>query len=165
MLRGEAVLIVTGPRGAGKTSAALELASRLRSLGVTVGGVVSPRLVEGGRTVGYLVRNLATGEERPLCSRRPPGVPFRRYYFSPEGLEFADRALAAAREARVAVVDEVGPLELSGGGFASGIFGIRGTRASLVITVRPALVERVREWLVLPGDTRVLRVAPRGTTD
>ncbi len=144
---GERALLVTGPIGAGKTAAVLALADGLRKEGTHVGGVVSPRVLAGGETVGYRVRDLATGEERPLCSVEPPGIPFRRFFFSPEGLALANAALArAAREAEVAVVDEVGPLELSGGGFAPGLRALLASKVFLVLTVRPFLLDEVRAW-------------------
>ncbi len=101
--------------------------------------------------MGYRVRDLSTGEERPLCSLTPPGIPFRRFFFSPEALAFATEALArAARRAEVAVADEVGPLELAGGGFAPGLRTAVGAGRFLVLTVRPSLVDEVRRWVDLP---------------
>lgn len=120
--------------------------------------MASPRVLVGGETAGYRVRDLRSGEERPLCSREPPGIPFRRFFFSPEGLAFAHRALArAAAEAEVAFVDEVGPLELGGGGFAPGLRAALQSPAFLVLTVRPSLVEEVRRWAGL-GEVPVLRL-------
>ncbi len=114
--------------------------------------MASPRVLAGGETVGSRVRNLGSGEERPLCSREPPGIPFRRFFFSPQGLEFVNQVLTrAAAEAEVIVVDEVGPLELGGGGFAPGLRALLRSRAFLVLTVRPSLVEEVRRWAGVPG--------------
>lgn len=117
-----------------------------------MGGVASPRVTSAGATIGYRVRDLATGEEKPLCSLAPPGIPFRRFFFSPDGLAFANAALArAAQEADVIVADEVGPLELSGGGLGPGLLAALQSRAFLVLTVRPSLVDDVRAWAGLPG--------------
>jgi len=152
-------LVITGPIGAGKTSAAGQLAACLRGRGWVVGGVVSPRVVEAGATLGYRVRDLLTGEEAPLCSLQPPGIKFRRFYFSPAGLELGRAALArAARQAQLAVVDEVGPWELAGGGFAPALPLLTKKRLPLVLTVRPHLVAEVLGWLGLPPDTP--RVSP-----
>ena len=127
------------------------MAGELRRQGLGVAGVASPRVLRDGETVGYKVRDLATGEERSLCSLDPPGIPFRRFFFSPDGLAFANACLAqAAREAEVVVVDEVGPLELSSGGFAPGIRTALRSPALLVLTVRPSLVDEVRRWADLP---------------
>jgi len=99
-------MVLTGGIGVGKTRAVLALAGDLRRQHLRVGGVASLRVLVGGETVGYLVRDLTTGEEHPLCSRPAPGLPFRQFTFSPEGLAFANAALVrATREAEVIVVD------------------------------------------------------------
>ncbi len=143
------------------------MAGELRRQGLGVAGVASPRVLRDGKTVGYWVRDLATGEERALCALAPPGIPFRRFFFSPEGLAFANAALGrAAREADVVVVDEVGPLELSGGGFAPGLRAALGSGRFLVLTVRPSLVDEVRRWVGLPTAPVVaLPPPPAGLRD
>lgn len=153
LLGGGQAFLIMGPIGAGKTKAAVALAQGLRAQGLPVGGVVSPRVVKGGQTVGYRVRDLE-GNERPLCSRDPPGIEFRRFFFSPEGLAFANAVLArAAQDARVVIVDEVGPLELTGGGLAPGVQAALRSPAFLVLSVRPWLVGEVLAWAGLPPDT------------
>ncbi len=141
---GKPGLIVTGPIGSGKTQSVLALAQTLLEKGVRLGGVLSPRIVDAGETVGYLVRDLQSGKELLLCSQDPPGIRFRRYFFRPEALAFANEVLTkAAKEMEVVVVDEVGPLELCGGGFAPGLRACLSSSAFLVLTVRPALVPEV----------------------
>ncbi len=148
-------LIISGPIGAGKTQASSALAARLAKEGLTVGGVVSPRMIRDGETVGYRVKDLRTGKELLLCAREPiPGereaFPFRRFFFSQKALDFANLVLReAAKEAEVMVVDEVGPLELSGRGFASGLWAAREGQAFLILTVRPHLLSEVGRWLNL----------------
>ena len=135
-------VIVTGGIGAGKTKTAGAMAAALRAAGQRVGGVISPRILRDGVTLGYRVRDLLTGKEAPLCSLDPPGIRFRRFYFSPEGLRFAREAiLRAVREAQVLVVDEVGPWELRGGGFAPALEKALEMGNPLILTVRPHLVE------------------------
>jgi len=162
LVQGEAgALIITGPIGTGKTRTAARLVAHLRSSGGKVGGVISPRALKRGATVGYLVRDVSTGKQQPLCSISPPGIKFRRYHFSPEGIAFANRVLTrAASEAQIVVIDEVGPFELSGGGFAPGVMAVRKARVPLILSVRPHLVGQVCDWLELPATTPIVRLAP-----
>lgn len=144
---GKRALLLSGPRGSGKTSTALALSAALAGMGVVLDGVASPRLLENEKTVGYRVRGLRSGEERLLCALEPPGLPFGRFFFRPEALEFANAVLVrAAQEAEVAVIDEVGPLELAGGGFSPGLQACLSSRAFLLLTVRPQLVPLVQAW-------------------
>lgn len=148
-LRKEArAVMITGPIGSGKTRLVQSLAETLRAEGLPVEGIASPRILKEEETVGYKVVDLVTAEERVLCQDHPPGVPFRRFYFQPEALDFANRLLEkAAQEAEVIVVDEVGPLELEGGGFAPGLAAAIRSQALLILTVRPFLVDAVRSLL------------------
>ncbi len=75
---------------------------------------------------------------------------FRRFFFSQKAVDFGNSVLKeAAGKAEVIVVDEVGPLELSGRGFAPGLRRCRKTRAFLILTVRPHLIASVKHWLNL----------------
>lgn len=140
-------VIITGPMGSGKTRTAANVAVFLSAQGIVVGGVISPRLVQNGETMGYLVRDLSTGDERLLCSFSPPGLKFRRFYFSPDGLAFANAVLKQTTlAARVIIIDEVGPLELGDGGFAPGVRAALRSRAFLVLCVRPWLIAKVLAW-------------------
>lgn len=152
-------LVITGPIGSGKTQTASALVEELRARDVSVGGVVSPRVLEYGQTTGYLVRDLLTGQERQLCTEHPPGIRFRRFFFAPSALDFANAAVCrAAASVDVVLVDEVGPLELSGGGMAFGVREALRGGAFLVMCVRPWLVEEACLWAGLPKATPVWEV-------
>lgn len=155
LLKGDSqALVVTGPSGSGKTWVAGQAVRELRGQGILVGGILSPRILQGEATVGYRVRDLMSGGEEVLCRLSPPGIAFRRFYFSPQGLELGNRALAAAaRSAKLAVVDEVGPFELAGGGFSPGLRRLQKAGLPLIITVRPHLVSQVLSFLGLPPAT------------
>jgi len=261
-------LLLTGPIGSGKTQAASLLARILLEKGFSTAGILSPRILRAGETVGYVVQDICTEKTLPLCAispndlflwmesvsslsaplpqegangfffpnplgpqggegnkenvpRGPPpqsllqkkgeqrepseakaslfqicagttsveidhffaplgsdssGVPFpsgregqgeifrfRRFFFSQRALDFGNSLLKeAAGKAEVVVVDEVGPLELAGRGFAPGLRICRESGAFLILTVRPHLLSPVKRWLnlesaevlFLPGEGR-----------
>lgn len=171
---GKRALLVPGPIGSGKTRAVGLLAQTLRERGYAVAGVLSPRVLVGAETVGYLVQDLCTGKSLPLCAASsdravlaslfPGNEPngevfrFRRFFFFPKSLAFANAALEkAAREAEVIVVDEVGPLELSGEGLAPGLGACLKSPAVLILTVRPHLLLEVQRLLGL-REPEILRL-------
>ena len=64
-------LLLTGPIGSGKTRAANLLARILLEKGFSVAGVLSPRILRAGETVGYVVQDIRTEKTLPLCAISP----------------------------------------------------------------------------------------------
>lgn len=268
---GKSALFLAGPIGSGKTKTASLLAKILSEKGFSVAGIVSPRILKDGKTLGYVVRDIYTGRTLPLCAVSPhelfllmktispssepspplgekglfflnplrpleeekneesvpreptfsPNAPlqkrnqepgededkaslppilfgatpldgdrfsvpvggnfspipsppggegqgegeifrFRRFFFSQQALDFGNSVLKeAAEKAKVIVVDEVGPLELSGHGFAPGLRVCRESQAFLILTVRPHLLSSVKRWLGLES-AEVLSLQGKG---
>ena len=149
------VVVVTGKPGVGKTPAMRGTAAALRERGVPVAGFVQiPVWGEGGKG-GYLVRDAASGEERTLAvkvgeGRGEHGTPFR---FEPTGFVFASGALERARAGSVLILDELGPVELRGGGHMPAVRHAlaRPGLAAVVATVRPALIPSFLSQLAVPS--------------
>lgn len=174
-------VILTGERGAGKTTLCLALAaSSPRYL-----GIVSPRLFDSaGNRIGLAARCLATGEEWVLgrSDAELDGPRYGRFSFSSAGLERAVVCLreilrrppqtatlatpaeasgssAPAREPPVVIVDEIGPLELElGAGFAP-VLPLLADAGSLLLVARPSLVGRLQDF-VPRHEREVLVVDP-----
>ena len=111
------ILLLTGDRGAGKSTLCERLAEEAQRLGIPAGGVACPAVFgPDGAKIGCRVRNLATGEERELGStaRDLGGPRWKGWSFSREGFKAANRAVLAALErgAGLVILDEVGPVEL-----------------------------------------------------
>jgi nucleoside-triphosphatase THEP1 len=150
------VIILTGEQGSGKTSFIMSLAKRLSQEAFPMSGISAPVVLLDGARQGYDILDLATGERAPLC--RITGVasgeqvgPFR---FLPAGLALGTAALDASRDQAggVVIVDEIGPLELSGSGWSGAVTRLLdGMAASVILVVRPALLENVsRQWNFTP---------------
>ena len=149
------IVVYAGPVRSGKTTA---LGARYPgALGVLMPDV-------GGRRH---VLDLATGEARAVEAEAPADpVAVGRFVFDGAVFSWARAAIEAAVAARPAalVVDEVGPLELSGRGLEPAVgAAVRLGAASetrVVLVVREALVARVLDHYGIRGAARVARHAP-----
>lgn len=152
-----AVHVVTGPPGAGKTSLVSAVVERLRHDGWEVGGIVAPAVGRGGAGAGYDVVDLRSGAREPLCreTAREGAARTGRFAFAAAGLAHGQAALAAARERRcdLVCVDEVGPLELRGQGWAEELAALAAEPPGrLLLVIRPQLVEGVlARWNLRPA--------------
>lgn len=137
-------IIISGEVGAGKTLVAKQLAAALKRLNIAVGGILSPRIVQDGATVGYTVCDLMSGEEQPFAGLSTPGIVVGRFFIDRKALDLACRAIEdGARNAQVVFVDEVGRLELQGAGLALAVHTLLNSSALPVLLVRDSFVPTV----------------------
>ena len=137
-------IIIHGGIGTGKTRLAERLAVTLRGRKIKVGGIISPRILSGGETIGYRARDIDTGAERPFATLNPPGIPIGKFYLSEDALAFALTVIeSASATAQVVLLDEVGRLELAGKGHAISLRSLLQSEAIPVLFVRTAFVDKV----------------------
>lgn len=143
------VTLITGERDAGKSG---EIVRLFRAAG-SGDGVVSPKRFHTGRFLGYDMLRLSTGRRvafvRP-ASRLPrgwrAGDAYGKYSFSAPALAEIQIALGqwlSDPSAEPLFLDEIGPLELGGGGFACALRSLLHAGRTLFVTVRPPLVGAV----------------------
>lgn len=159
-----AVFLITGPQGSGKTSLLLALADELRSHGRRPGGVAAPVVLDRGERIGYDLVDLETRERIALARTTiaPTGITAGPFTFVPASLASGEHALATAmyHGCDVIALDEIGPLELAGKGWARALDPLLASRSRVLLVVRPDLVREVTDrWnLTLlevwkPGET------------
>lgn len=145
------IFFITGAVGQGKTTCVQTIVSALQQQGVAVAGLYSPRLLQEGKTVGYDVVDIQNGRRsRFLHIQGDPGMErIGRFYIYPQGLAVGIKALAAVK-AEVVVIDQVGPLEMDGGGWLEPLQRwLRLPHIKLVLTARPDLVDDMMQaWNV-----------------
>lgn len=163
------VILVTGDKGEGKTTLLARFADERRAKGVRVGGFLAHGTWEGTERQGFEIEFLATGEREALAVRGEQVGLVRQgqFAFLDAGLDLGRRALSAALDsgADVVIVDEVGPLELRGEGWAEALDRMLGFGGPLVVlAVRSSLVEEVsRRWAFVPLG--VVRASEAGAYD
>jgi nucleoside-triphosphatase len=139
-------LLVVGEPRSGKTSWCSNYIERRRKSGSSVGGILSLATDRQGRRIGFNVIDLLTGQEVPfarLSSHRcfKEGKRVGDYTISKDGILFGRGAIERAVDSScdLVVVDEVGPLELSGEGLMPAVEMALASSADLLIVVRSSL--------------------------
>ena len=161
-------VVVTGPSGSGKTPLVRSLIDELEARGIDVAGFLQPATVEGGEKIGFRIQDASTGEIAELARRVPPdrgdfGTSFK---FFDGGFELGTRTLGEIRPGSVLVIDELGPVELRGGGHWPAVARALKTAdiGGLVVVVRrtlvPALVEALDAGDVVVVDLEELQRDP-----
>jgi len=145
-------LLVVGESGSGKTSWCREYIDWRRKSGSSVGGILSPAIGKQGQRVGSNALDLLTGQEIPFArlSRYKSfqgGEKIGDYTISRDGILFACGAIKRAVESRcdLVVIDEVGPLELSGKGLMPAVELAFTSASDVLIVVRSSLKEALQK--------------------
>jgi nucleoside-triphosphatase THEP1 len=136
------VYIVTGAIGEGKTSFLIELSKDLIGKNLKVGGFLSLRIMEADVTTGYDLFNISTSEKHAFLRPFHEGLSAKRigrFSISEEGLLTGQQILEEATNGTfdVVIIDEVGKLELKGGGWAVQLRKLLdSTNARIVLAIR-----------------------------
>jgi iron complex transport system ATP-binding protein len=139
------LLLVTGLKGAGKTTWCTKLADVAKGSGMVVKGILSPGIFRGKNKIGIGVQAIATGEMQQLAELRKgeiEGLATPRWRFIPGSMTWANVILKEAESCDLLIIDEIGPLELlQGKGLISGIERLDKMqyRAACVV-IRPSLI-------------------------
>ncbi len=156
------VTLITGKINGGKTSRILELYLDSEN----GDGFASPKVFNGGELAGYDLQRLSTGETVPFIRREgltPAGwteaFTFGDFSFSEAGLQFASGIIKSAIEDGNSslFIDEIGPVELQGKGFAPLLEKALGSGRDVYICVRESCVEDVAERFHI-GEFALIKV-------
>ena len=143
MLRQNELILWVGEKHCGKTTSAGELVKAARAKGFNVAGLLAPSIYNKGELAGFDVVDLRTEDRAALASPRAG----EGYTFTTEGLRVGRRALSSdgTKQAELVIVDEFGPLEISGGGWRKEVdFLLTSSDAVILLVVRRELADEVQ---------------------
>lgn len=143
------IRVISGGRGAGKTSLCQRQVQAARQEGWDVAGLLSPARFAGGQKTGIEAEDLRSGQRRLLAScldGELQGMRLGPWTFSQETLEWGNRVIAVAAPCDLLVLDELGPLEFEHNqGWTAGFEALdRGRYAGALVVIRPECLQAFR---------------------
>jgi nucleoside-triphosphatase len=112
------IFVLSGPIHGGKTTFIERSLPRWTVRGLLCGGFLSLAVTDGNGAKGYDFLEIKGGRRLPYLRREgaPDAERTGPFFFVPETLELARTIIRETDACELLVVDEVGPLELRGGG-------------------------------------------------
>lgn len=162
------IIALSGPVHSGKTALLERAAVAMKKKGAAVGGYLTPsERAPDNRIEGYALLSLRDGRRFPFLSRDARGAAARTgpFFMLGEGLRRAEELIRKAPDDGLLVVDEVGPLELGGGGVRSALEEALAVRKGpTLLVIRESLLEEALESLGISGG-RVIDVRAPGAEE
>lgn len=142
-------ILITGTQGSGKTTFLRELLGCLRKDKVSAAGILATGTFREGERESYSLLDIANDTSIPFISA---GVvegwkPFRRFHFNPDAWEFGEDAIQRMKGLKgVGIIDEIGPMELQGDGWARAFRSVLADPPSiLILAIRHSMLKDITE--------------------
>lgn len=148
------LIIVIGDPGCGKTPWVLEIINELKQKSVSVAGMISKKVVISDVEWYHELEDIMTGDTHTLNTMDQLNGEERygKFSFSPGVFDWALRKIKPGLKSEWFVIDEIGPLEFDGKGFASILENLNSNfQGKIVITIRTNLKDKVDELLAPYG--------------
>mgnify|MGYP003932277747 CR=1 FL=1 len=148
------VYVLSGPVHAGKTTLLKKLISALKKNNIAVYGYLSLSLWEDQYLKGYDFYDLKSGNTFPFIRRKghPEWEKIGSFFFRPTTLDKAKKIILNAGKKRgLCIVDEIGPLELSGKGVWPAVqkaLAGKPSHMDFLFVIREGLLDEFKE---IPG--------------
>lgn len=146
------VFIVFGESGSGKTTCLQNLKVLLEAENLTVGGIVALGIWKNNKRDYFDLIDLKSGDKIRYCQRAHEDNwdSVGPFFINPLGQSFGELALSVKylEHCNVVFIDEIGPFELAGKGWAKSFEEIlKHLEKPLVVSVRESLLEEIiQKW-------------------
>jgi nucleoside-triphosphatase THEP1 len=160
------IIVITGSVNSGKSQLLGKLADQERKDGTLVSGIIAQAVLEQGFKAGFDVINVSTGITKPLArisKTKDELFCAGKYSFSESGFNFAKEALLEFHKGGAVFLDEIGPLELEGGGYADCLKTLLDSNiARLYLVVRNSCLPAVIEDYLEKRTYRIIKIDKPG---
>ncbi|RLD65397.1 MAG: hypothetical protein DRI84_06895 [Bacteroidetes bacterium] len=160
------IIIISGNIQEGKTTFVEKVIHRLSRKNVAVAGFLSKVIYHENERTGYQLQDLRSDKSELLCTTalHSDWKQYGKFYFNPKGQKVGLGILENIPDSSdLIVIDEIGPLELGGDGWALAIEKlVHQSSRPMIWVVREHLVQKIiRKWTIGETYTFLLNESPR----
>jgi nucleoside-triphosphatase len=155
------VLLLSGTPGIGKTAVLMKTISALKEKRLSVGGMISCEVREGGARVGFEIQDMASSRRGWLAHiNQKAGPQVGRYRVNLEDLNAigAQAVLDAVEKCQVIAIDEIGPMELFSEAFKDAAWKALGSRKLVIAVVHWKAEDRLIKEAKKREDAEIITV-------
>jgi len=156
---------MTGPVHSGKTTLLKKMTQKLKQQELKIDGFLSESKWKDQKILGYDLFDLSEEKSHPFIRKkgRKDWEKKGPFYFIPETFALAKQIIRRASNTDICVIDEVGPLELSGKGLWTALKEALQTHpSSLLLVVRISILEKFLSK-INRKDVRVFDIKDKDT--
>ena len=156
---------MTGPVHSGKTTLLKKMTQKLKQQELKIDGFLSESKWKDQKILGYDLLDLSEEKSHPFIRKKGRKGWEKKgpFYFIPETLALAKQIIRRASSTDICVIDEVGPLELSGKGLWTALKEALQTHpSSLLLVVRISILEKFLS-IINRKDVRVFDIQDEDT--
>ena len=144
------IYIITEDEHKGKTTFVKNIVSRLLNSGINIQGFIAEAVIIDKKLSGYDLKNVQNNKKIQIITKEKHDnwLKLGSYFFNPKGFGFGINILnnKNINNADLIVIDEIGPLELSGKGWCNQINNLlTGNSVSMIWVVRKSIIKEVIE--------------------
>lgn len=142
------IVILTGPIRSGKTNTVKAVSKKIQKT-IDISGILTVKVFEKKSFIGYDIFEIVSGKQYPFLRSDGDENMERlgRFYIQSEAASRGNSAIETGLNSKLLIIDEIGPLELTGKGFSDSLISAleRASDGVLLIVVRDTLIEEVIE--------------------
>ncbi len=157
---GKLNIFITGPPGSGKSTFLREVLKELAVKHVKLGGFITPEIRENKKRVGFIVKDVMSGEEKILAHRDIKSIHrISKYGISEDGLNYLESCLEnGIKEGEVLIIDEIGPMELKSFKFKKLLKNAISSKKPLLATVHYRIKDSFIKDVGDEGEIRIYNI-------
>lgn len=150
-------IILTGEKESGKTTLLKGLIDEVQKKSISVSGILQIGVWKENVRHGFDLLDIQTNDSIPLCrtDASDEGIVTGKFIFKPDAIQHGRSILSISKisKADVVIIDEIGPLELSGEGWAKPLSELAEHYTGiLIIVVRKSLIDEMcRNFVIVPS--------------